>query len=556
MLDDKIYDLIIIGGGINGAGIARDGAERGLSVILLEKGDFAGATSWTSTKLIHGGFRYLEHYEFSLVRESLREREALLKIAPHLVKPLPFVFPIYQDRRYSSSKVRLGMMVYDLLSLDKSLPSHHSLSAKDFLRYDSSINPEGLKKVYFYSDCQVAYPERLCLENVLAAKSYGARVVNYNRVIGIMVDDKVITGVRVQDESSGEVYELRGRTVVNASGPWVDEVCRTQNGSTPRKMGGTKGSHIVTRRIKNGPSHAIYVPAKRDGRPFVIVPWRDYHLIGTTDVRFEGNLDDIHADAWEVDYLLNEANYVLQGSKISESDVLFSFAGVRPLPYAGNKKEAEITRRHIIYDHERQEGIKGFISIIGGKLTTYRSLAQQTVNLVLKKLGVKPIPCRTAFSPLPGGGLSSGETLSFRGGRPSFGGVRDIEHYVKVNSEKGANYGLEADQITYLISLYGTRFKDVIALSEKNSELKERLCPHNPDIKAQVVYALEHELAQKAEDVLLRRTGIGTSACLGLDCVDQVVRLMGENLGWKGEQRKREVIEYKNRVDAFYRHRH
>jgi glycerol-3-phosphate dehydrogenase len=536
LIEDKVYDLIIIGGGINGAGIARDAAVRGLSVLLFEKSDFGSGTSWTSTKMIHGGLRYLEHYEFYLVRESLREREILLKTAPHLVRPLPFVIPIYKDRIYGSTKVKLGMIAYDVLSFDKSLPPHRSLSPTEFLRSDPSITPDGLKRVFIYYDCQVNYPERLCLGNVLSARDCGAQVVNYSRVDGIIADRGVAIGVRVQDGSAKDVYEVRGRVVVNAAGPWVDDVCRLQSGSARRKIGGTKGSHIVTPKIKGGPRSALYAPAKKDGRPFVIVPWRDYHLIGTTDVRFEGNLDDVHADAWEVEYLLNEANSILSGTTLTESDVLYSFAGVRPLPYTEGKREGEITRRHIIYDHESEERVRGLISIIGGKVTTYRNLAEQTVDLVFKRLSRKPAPCRTMTDFLPGGG------------------IEDIDEYMKVNSQKGAEYGLESEQVSYLISLYGTRFKDVIGLTEERSELKERICPHNPDIKAQVIYAVEHELAKKAEDVLLRRTGIGTSTCLGLDCVGEVARLMGGRLGWDGGRVEREVAEYKSRVNAIYRH--
>lgn len=550
MIDERVYDLIVIGGGINGSGIARDAALRGLSVILLEKGDFASGSSWASTKLIHGGLRYLQYYDLSLVRESLRERETLLKIAPHLVRLLPFALPIYKDRLYSSPKVKLGMMVYDLLSLDKSLPSHRSLSPRDFLHLDPSISPKGLKRVFVYSDCQVAYPERLCLENVLAAVENGAVVLNYNRIIGIIVIDNVTLGVRVKDESTREIYEVRGQTLVNAAGPWLDKVCRLQNESSPRKIGGTKGSHIVTRKMENGPTKAIYVPAKGDGRPLIIAPWRDYHLIGSTDVRFEGDLDNMHIDAWEVDYLLDEANSVLQGEEIARSDIFYSFSGVRPLPYSQGKKEGEITRRHLIYDHEVREGVKGFISIIGGKITTYRNLAEQTVNLVFKKLGKRPIPCSTSQLSLPGGvGLSSGAGLSFRGDG-------DLEEYVKANIGRGANYGLDKGQVDYLISLYGTRFQNMIALIEKDPELGERFCVHNPDIKAQVLYALDNELAKKAEDILLRRTGVGTSSCLGLDCVEEVTRLMGEKLGLNSDWRRREAIEYRKKIDALYRHKH
>ncbi len=496
---NKQYDVIIIGGGINGAGIARDAAERGLSVYLAEKNDFAFGTTFRSTKLIHGGLRYLEHYEIGLVRESLRERERLLRQAPHLVKPIKFVIPIFEDNKYGYGKVKLGLLAYDMLSYDKTLENHKSYSCDELHDLEPNIRTQNCRGGFVYYDCQVAYPERLCLENILLAKSAGADIHNYTEVIQLIYEKQQIIGVKVRDSLNGEATEIHGRIVVNASGPWVDRVLKLSHFKSSRKMGGTKGSHILLPKFPNGPRHAIYCPAHQDGRPFFVIPWRDYYWVGTTDIRYKGDFDRVQATPKEIEYLLREVNFVFPQAQMDSKDVLYCLAGIRPLPVTESEtEEAEITRSHIIFDHE-DEDLDGLLSIIGGKLTTYRNLAEKTVDIIFEKLRLSSPACRTRHAPLWGGGMES------------------IDRFISYNSNKlCAKYGLSPEQVAYLISIYGSRVKDVLKLIDSEPKLKERICKHNPDVKAQIIFSLQHELPRTLADIYLRRTGIGTSACRGL----------------------------------------
>ncbi|HEV7681148.1 MAG TPA: glycerol-3-phosphate dehydrogenase/oxidase, partial [Pyrinomonadaceae bacterium] len=320
------FDVIVIGAGINGAGIARDAAMRNLRVLLIDKGDIGGGTSSWSTRLIHGGLRYLEHGEFGLVRESLRERACLLDIAPHLVRPLQMLVPIYRNARRGWWAVRVGMIVYDLLSVGKKLPRHRMLSRTETLRLAPGLNSEGLRGAAVYYDAQVRFAERLVLENAISAVDHGATVLTYARVEKLIVDNGEVRGVEFSRDP--RVLSMMGRgsgptviggseferqtasapIVINAAGPWVDQLL-TDTGS-PQLIGGTKGSHIIVARFSGAPRTAIYVEAQSDGRPFFIIPWNRKYLIGTTDIRYGGNLDDVKISSDEIDYLLAETNRV------------------------------------------------------------------------------------------------------------------------------------------------------------------------------------------------------------------------------------------------------
>ena len=386
------FDVIIIGGGINGAGIARDAAMRGLTVLLIEKGEIGGGTSSASTRLIHGGLRYLEHFEFGLVRESLRERETLLRIAPHLVRPLAISIPIYQQSKRGWSTIRAGMIFYDLLSWRKSLPRHRMLSRVQTLARLPGLNPDGLVGSALYYDAQVEFPERLVMENVSSAHALGAAVLTHTRVTRLAVGDGKVSGVEYVSDA-GETQFAEGTTVINAAGPWIDQVLDHAPVKSPKLIGGTKGSHIIVPPFPSAPENALYVEARSDGRPIFIIPWNKLYLIGTTDIRFEGDPDKVRCEPWEFDYLLSETNLALPGARLTSDDILNTYSGVRPLPVTSDKDEQSITRRHFIRQHPQ---LPNLLSIVGGKLTTYRSLAQECVDLIFQKLGKKSPPCTTA----------------------------------------------------------------------------------------------------------------------------------------------------------------
>lgn len=368
------HDVVIIGGGINGAGIARDAAMRGLKVLLIEKGEIGAGTTSASTRLIHGGLRYLEHFEFGLVYESLRERETLLRIAPDLVRPLAMAIPIYKQSRRGWLTIRAGMVLYDLLSWRKSLPGHRMLSRAESLERWPGLNPEGLVGSALYYDAQVEFPERLVLANVQSAREFGAEVLTHTRVTSLTA-----SGV----EFGGQFVEAS--VIINAAGPWIDLVLAPVNG--PRLIGGTKGSHLVVRVFPGAPANAIYLEARSDGRPIFIIPWNKLYLIGTTDVPFEADPDEVRCEDWEIDYLLSETNLALPDAKLTRDSILQTYSGVRPLPYQSS------TRRHFIREHPQ---LSNLLSIVGGKLTTYRSLSEECVDLIFRKLGKDPPKCRTA----------------------------------------------------------------------------------------------------------------------------------------------------------------
>jgi len=386
------YDVIIIGAGINGAGIARDAAMRGLKVLLIEKGDLGAATTSASTRLIHGGLRYLEHFEFGLVRESLRERETLLRIAPHLVRPLAITIPIYKQSKRWKLTIRAGMMLYDLLSWGKSLPRHRMLSRTETLERWPALNPDGLVGSALYYDAQVEFPERLVVENVRSARESGAEVLTHTRATSFAVEQGRVSGVAFVSED-GQKQFAEASMVINAAGPWIDQVLERAPVRSPKLIGGTKGSHIVVPPFPGAPVNAIYLEARSDGRPLFIIPWNKLYLIGTTDVRFEGDPDEVRCELWEIDYLLAETNLALPGARLTRDSILQTYSGVRPLPITGDKEEQSITRRHFIREHPR---LPNLLSIVGGKLTTYRSLSEECVDLIFQKLGTQPPPCRTA----------------------------------------------------------------------------------------------------------------------------------------------------------------
>ncbi len=531
------FDLIVIGAGINGAGIARDAALRGLNVLLLDKGDFGSGTSSASTRLIHGGLRYLEYGELGLVRESLREREILTRIAPHLVKPLPILLPIYQSARRGSWTIRAGMFAYDLLarlSAGSSMPGSRNLSEAAALKEAPGLQPVGLRGAALYYDAQVEFAERLVFENALAAKESGATLSTYARVDRLIIENQAVCGVEYTDVLTGDVRSALAPMTINAAGPWVDELAGAVQ--APRLIGGTKGSHLIVSPFNGAPQTALYVEARRDRRPFFIIPWNANYLIGTTDLRYEGDPGEARIDADEIDYLLDETNRVIPQALLSRASILFTYSGVRPLAFAQGQGEQSITRRHFIHDHSPQ--ISGFISIVGGKLTTYRSLAEQAVDLVFKKLRRSRPRCATAQTPLPG--MEIPDDMREELSDPRTLGARFFQES-----------GLPQSLSRRLIRVYGFRAWKILQLIKAEPSLREVFSEGTGAIAAEVVFSFQHELARTLADCLLRRTMVGLSANLGIDADVQAARVAREHLGWSHERAEEEVSAYREHVRRF-----
>jgi glycerol-3-phosphate dehydrogenase len=531
------FDVVIIGGGMAGAGIARDAALRGYRTLLLERKDFAFGTTSRSSKLIHGGLRYLELYDFDLVRESLRERERLQRLAPHLVRPLPFVIPVYRGAKRGMIMIRLGMKLYDLLTPGKRTEHYRTMSPGETLRREPHLEPRDLVGAGYYFDDLLLFPERLCLENILSAQRWSATVFNYTEVTGITSreprgpshEGRASTAeweIEARNVLTGEGARVAARVVVNAAGPWVDRVRRMAGVDQARRcVRTTKGIHLLLPHITD---HAVYIAAKRDERMFFVIPWRNFSLVGTTDTDFDGDLDRLAATREEVQYLLTETQRVFPTARVREDEIAYTYAGVRPLAFEEGKSASAISREHRVIP-EGEDGT--FLSITGTKLTCYRSLAEETVDRVGRLLG-RPVPCRTHGLALDG---SDGDgTIEAR----LWADVADLSR----------QSGLDPEQIQNLVETYGRRYTAVLEIAGGAPELKERLCKQNPDIRAQLVYAMERELTETLRDFLFHRTGIGTSPCLGKDCCEQIAVWMGEIRGWDRRRIDREIQEYLDEI--------
>lgn len=518
------FDLVIVGGGIIGLAAARDAALRGLRVALVEKEDYGWGTSNRATRLAHGGLRYLEQYDFGLVREDLRERERLLRNAPHLVTPLSFLIPLYNASLLYRLKLRAGMILYDVLSYDKSLPMHRHLSAAETLALEPGLSRQGLQGAFMYYDGQITFTERLNVENAIAAREAGATLYNHTRAVDLLRQGDAVCGIVAEDTIGGRRLELRARLVLNAAGPWLDQVGAMVGRHTTLSRR-TKGVHLVMPKVAD---HAVVLFAQRDGRLFFVVPWNGYSLVGTTDTDYLGNLDRIVTERDDAHYLLSEVRRAFPNA--AWSPIYFTWAGVRSLMHIEGVPESDVTRKHILYDHT-QDGVPGLLTIIGGKLTAYRSIAENTVDRACGLLR-RRAQSSTAELPLPGGMIGG-----------------DFARYVAAHSEGQARrLGVEQDLVAHLVRLYGARYSRVLALVERQPDLAHRISPEHPDILAQVVHAVEDEDARTLADVMLRRLTVGMAAGRGQDGVDAVLALLARMLGWDEARRRAERLAWEDQI--------
>ncbi|MBN1644155.1 MAG: glycerol-3-phosphate dehydrogenase/oxidase [Dehalococcoidales bacterium] len=512
-LTEKAFDLIVVGGGIIGTGIARDAVLRGLKTLLVEKEDFAYGTTSRSTRLIHGGFRYLQHLDFGLVRQDMREREILLRIAPHLVHPLQFLIPLVKPT--DRFVMMMGTLLYDILSFDKSVPGRKYFSRSETLKMEPHLELEGLRGSYRYYDCQTPFPERLCLETAISASENGATVLNHAKVTGALKEGNTIKGVKLQDTLSGKEYQVSARMTVNAAGHWMDSVYGMAYGQQKTFVRRTKGVHLVAPRVSN---NAMVLFARSNGRLWFITPWEGYSIIGTTDTDYKNDLEAVCTEKEDVDYLMKEVRYAFPHLK--DEDIFYAYAGLRSLPYTGDGSPSKVSRAHKLIDH-RTDGIEGFISVLGGKITGYRGIAEEVTGVLCERLGVKA-ECRTAKTPLPGAPAVTKEQI-----------------------EKDAKEsGLTVETVTHLADFYGSRCARILEMVRKDSRGKQPLCPHSKDILAQIWYAVSEESTFTVSDFMLRRGSIGLMQCRGLDAVETVAGEMGRLLGWNPEQQKSRIADY------------
>jgi len=525
-------DVLVVGGGITGAGIARDAALRGFRTAVVDKGDFASGTSSHSSRLIHGGLRYLEQYEFHLVREASRERRVLLNVAPHLVRPLPFVLPSYRGARVPAWRLRAGLWLYDLLAGFRNVGLHRWLGRKATLRLEPGLRDKDLQGAALYFDAQTD-DARLTLATMRAAAHAGALVANHAEVTALLKPDARIRGAAVRDVLSGHEYNVRALVVVNATGPWADELRRLEDPEAEPVLRLTKGAHVAVPRQRMGHLRAMTLTSPLDGRVMFVLPWGDLSYIGTTDTDDETPPDDVRATGEDVIYLLRSANWFFPTARLSPRDVMATWAGLRPLLRATGAGGRDVAPSDASREHRVVEGPGGLLTIAGGKLTTYRLMARDVVDRVaarLRALDGRPRVARPPTDRLP---LPGGETA-------------DLEGLVKAATERGAR----ESTARYLVGAYGSEAAAVLNLVERDRALGQPIVAGRPEVWAEVTHAVEREMALRLSDVLIRRLHLFyVTRDQAVSAVGAVADRMAEALGWDATQRAAEVAEYRAQVE-------
>lgn len=508
----EVFDLAVIGGGITGAGIALDAASRGLAVALVEKRDFASGTSSRSSKLIHGGLRYLEQFRFGLVRESLRERSVLARIAPHLSKPLEFLVPVYSSNERSPLgtnrlKLAAGLWLYDLLAGRRNIARHRWLSHGDALELAPSLEPVGLRGAFLYYDC-LTDDARLVIEVVKAAAAYGAVVADYVSARGLSKSDGGARNLQIADTLDGSSFELRAKLVVNAAGVWSDEVSRMSDAEAPNRLQPSKGIHVVMPSEKFGNQTAVLIPSVGEQRFLFVIPWQGRTVIGTTDTEYTGSLDEPVAETSEVNRIVESAARAFPAAKPSTEDVISTFAGLRPLIAAQKQPTKELSRKEQIF-----EDPSGLITITGGKLTTWRRMAERLVDLAVSRLESIDGAGR------PHARRSVTDRIQLAAGKHRSG--------PEEASLAAAQFGVDVAIVEHLMETYGGNYGVILELTRQSEELKAALIEGLPQIEAEVVYAARYEMTATVEDFLSRRTRIALLARdHGASCAGRVASLL------------------------------
>jgi glycerol-3-phosphate dehydrogenase len=528
-LQEDEFDVVVIGGGITGAGVALDAASRGYSVALVERRDFAAGTSSRSSKLVHGGLRYLQNFDLGLVREALLERGLLTSLAPHLVKPLPLVVPSFGGKR-PDRMLGTGLHLYDRMSrelrrssqVDWNPDKHRIIEGNEVLELIPALADREPTAGYLFYDCQTD-DSRLVLTVLGEAERFGAVVANRLEVQSLLHDDSgYARGVKVRDTIGGGQFDVRAGTVVNATGVWADRISPDEfyDAEEVPRIRPSRGTHVTVSRDKL-PLHGggVIAPAGK-GRTIFILPWLGRTLIGTTDVDYEGGLDHIPPSEDDVDYLLGAANDFF-GTEIGQADLCGAYAGVRPLISSGDpKKSVDISRRAELYETD-----SGMLTITGGKLTTFRRMAKHVVDRLVERDG-RDAPCRTHEIPL--------------------GMATSVDELPVVE-------GIDDETRDLLAHRYGYFANEVLALAEAAPELRERIVPDLPDLMAEVVVAGRLEQAQSLGDVFLRRTRLGLLAapavCDG-EVPRRVARVLGGELGWDDSRAESELARWREEADA------
>ena len=511
-LESQHFQVVILGGGINGVALARECARAGKRTLLVEQNDFASGTTSRSTRIIHGGLRYLEHGEIDLVRESVRERERVLRERSHLVHPVHFLFLLNEQSQRSAMKVRAGLWLYQRFAARRSA----DLSEMELKRVERALDAGHQWTIFNYEDAQCEFPERLVAEWMMEAAEAGAVVRNHCEVLAVNVTQGRARGVLLRDRITGKDERVEAAWIVNCTGPWADRICQRSSIRTGKPMlGGVRGSHIVLPRFSGAPGVGLYTEAA-DGRPIFVLPWNDQMLVGTTEVEDTGDPAKTAPANEEIEYLLRTVTRLFPKAKISAHDIKYAFAGVRPLPNSPGDKASAVTRRHFLHDHT-PDGAARLISVIGGKLTTAASLARACA----RKIGI-PVPEPTMMAMGPGSSLDPMLDQE----------IIEIARAGSVSEETAGG----------LMEWHGPRAMDIARMALVSAELRAPVCPHSSHIVAEVVEAYRREFAITLGDVLLRRVPVALGACWSESCSREAALRIGAVMGWN-EQALGENLE-------------
>ena len=521
-MSEEVFDVVVVGGGATGAGCALDAATRGLSVALLEARDYAAGTSSRSSKLIHGGLRYLEQSEFHLVREALRERSLLLNvIAPHLVRPVTFLYPL-RRRVWERAYVGAGMLLYDELGGHKGMRRHRHLTKRHALRVAPALRPDALIGALQYDDCQVD-DARHTLNVVRTAARFGAAVANATSVVGFLREAGRVTGVRASDHVTGEEFDVQARVVINATGVWTDDLQELAGERGKFHVKASKGIHLVVPRDRLQLDTGLILRTEKS--VLFVIPWGRHWLIGTTDT--EWTLDKAHpaASRADIEYVLDQLNSVLT-QPLGPEDVQGVYAGLRPLLTGESEDTSSLSREHSV-----AVPVPGLVAVAGGKYTTYRVMACDAVDAALRGLDGIVTPSVTDSTPLLGA--------------DGFHALWNRRHSIARDS------GLHVARIEHLLGRFGSLLHELLALTAERPELARPLPGADDYLAVEAVYAASHEGALHVDDVLARRTRISIESWdRGEAAAEPVARLMGEVLDWTEEDIGREVAFYHARVQA------
>lgn len=543
-LAETQYDLAIVGGGIYGVCAAWDAALRGLKTALIEKGDFGHATSANSLKTVHGGLRYLQHLDIKRMRESIYERMTLMKIAPHLVYPLPVIMPTYSYKLKSRPALFAALIINDIIGFDRNrlndpdryLPRGRIITKREVQKYIPGYDKYNMSGGALWYDCQCYSTERLTMSYVLSAHEAGADVANYLRCVGLSSNNNKIDGIVVRDELSGDSFDIKARVVLNAAGPWVDTILDGFKAKPLKKRFcfSSAMNIVVDRKILDQHAAGLSGPysyKRQDGtfykgfRILFFAPWKDVAVIGTNHLPYYGNPDSYEVEEWEILDFLGAVNQAYPGINVKRDEIRFIHCGL--LPMTGTKAstgEVRLQREYGIYDHKTDEGIDNLITIVGVKYTTHRDVAKKAVDLVFRKLGKTAPQCKTDKLPVYGGGFE-----------------KIKQGLAEVTKESG----LDENIARHLFHHYGSQYKDILAYGSIGQEFLQLVEGANEVIQAEVVHGVRKEMACKLSDIILRRTDLGASRCPNDTTLQAVARIMASELGWDEKTQKQEIEETK-----------